>query len=100
MNTVQDVILRCAREQSGLWDVVGEIAELCAVSRVEALKRLKAELDFVKSTDEIYLLRSRSLYASEGCEVLSKEELTSIPDDFAEFRKNGPFYYLSNVTNI
>lgn len=100
MNAVQAAIVHGSREQSGLWDVIRDISAACAVSRGEAFEQLKRELKFLKSRDDIYLLRSTELYLSDSCEVLNKGDLLLLPQSVMEFDKDGPFYYLSNRSHI
>lgn len=100
MNAVQAAIVHGSREQSGLWDIVSDIAASCALERSEAFEQLKREIAFIKSHDCIYLLRSTVLYSSDGCEVLNVEDLLLLPHSVAEFDADGPFYYLSNRPSI
>lgn len=100
MNTVQTAIVQGSREQSGLWDVISDIAASGGLSRGESFERLKRELEFLESRDDIYLLRSAVLYSSHDCEVLDKRELLLLPQSVTEFDSEGPFYYLSNRPSI
>lgn len=100
MNTVQLAIFSGANEQAGLWEVVSDISTQMSIGRVEALERLKGELDFIKSREDIYFVRSSALYSAQDCEAAPKEELLDLPVRFADFVDDGPFYYFSNMPQI
>jgi len=100
MNVIQKAIIHGSREQSGLWDVISDIATTGGLSRDEAFEGLKHEIAFLESLDDVLLLKSKGLYESRTCEVLGKRDLLSLSRTAVEFRESGPDYYLSNRRDI
>ena len=100
VNRLHQIIVHTAHEQSGLWDIVGEISQTFAVDRREAFELLVGAIRFIEADSGIYLIKSDRLYRSESCEVLPKNRLSALRLDDVEFREGGPFYYLSNMPGI
>jgi len=100
MNDVRDAIVVGTHEESGIWDVLTDISDSGNVDRAKAFQLLKSEIDFITSSDEIYLVRSKNLYDSSSCKILDKQKLLSLELDDVEFKKEGPFYYISSVSGI
>lgn len=100
MNKVQEAIFVGSHEESGIWDVLTDISDAMEVDRGAALVLLKGEIDFILNNEEIYLVRSISLYDSDFSEVIEKIHLLGLALNDVDFNEKGPFYYLSNVPGI
>lgn len=97
MNATQSLIVQSAHEESGLWEVINELAGQSGISREQAFELLKNEVHFLESRPDIELIRSPRLYVydSESSEVLEKRVLKALTLDEVEFHESGPFYYVS-----
>lgn len=100
MNTVQEAIFVGSREESGIWEVLNDVATSSGVSRERAFSLVQDEVAFLLARDDIFLIKSLRLYESDGCTVLDPRSLANLTLDDVEFREEGPFYYLSNVPMI
>lgn len=95
MTPTQSLIVQSAHEESGLWEVINELAGGSGISREEAFELLKGEVEFLESRPDIYLIRWRRLYDPESCEVLEKRVLQGLTLGEVEVHEEGPFYYVS-----
>lgn len=100
MNATQGAIVAGAHEQSGLWDIVSELAGMHRISRREAFGLLQGQLEFIRKRSDVFLVKSTDLYEANGCELLPIGELLTLSIADVEFKEGGPFYYLSNVPGI
>lgn len=100
MNSIQEAIFVGSREESGIWDVLNDVAGSLGVSRERAFSLIQDEVSFLTARDDIFLVKSERLYESDGCTVLDPRMLASLTLDDVEFRQEGPFYYFSNVPMI
>lgn len=100
MNNIQEAIFIGSREESGIWEVLNDIADSLEVSRENAFSLIQDEVDFLIDRDDIFLIKSKRLYESEGCEVLNPMKLVDLNLVEVEFREEGPFYYFSNLPII
>jgi hypothetical protein len=96
MNSTQSVIVMSAHEESGLWEVISDLAGRSGISREQAFELLKGEVEFLESRPDICLVRTKRLYRydPEICEVLEKDALRALTLDEMEFHESGPFYFL------
>lgn len=100
MNSIQEAIFIGSREESGIWEVLNDIAGSLGVSREKAFSLVQNEVSFLSEREDIFLIKSERLYESEGCIVLHPMVLANLALDDVEFREEGPFYYFSNVPMI
>lgn len=100
MNEIEEAIVIGSKEQSGLWEVLNDVASLKKVDRGAAFELVKAQLEFINQRSDIYLIRSTGLYDSDTCTVLDKSKLAALTLRDVEFRSGGPFYYFSHVPGI
>ena len=100
MNSVQEAIFVGSREESGIWEVLNDLASSLGISRERAFSLIQDELGFLMARDDIFLIRSDRLYETDGCTVLDAKRLAGLTLDDVEFQEGGPFYYFSNVPTI
>lgn len=100
MTDIEELLCKVAHEQTGLWDVVSEIASMKGVGREEAFSLLQEESQFIKSREDLYILFSWGLYDSMSSRKCEKEILTSLTLGEVEFSERGPYYYLSYIEEI
>lgn len=100
MNSIQEAILVGSREESGIWEVINDVADSLGISRGLAFSYIKAELNFIIERKDVFLIKSDRLFESDGCVVLESSSLADLLLDDVEFNDNGPFYYFSNVPEI
>lgn len=100
MNSIQEAIFVGSREESGIWEVLNDVAGSLGISRDRAFSLIQDEVGFLAARDDIFLIKSERLYESDGCTVLDSLTLTNLTLDDVEFREDGPFYYFSDVPMI
>lgn len=100
MNSIQDAIFVGSREESGIWEVLNDVAGSLDVSRERAFRLVQNEVSFLLARDDIFLIKSERLYESDGCMVLDPSALAELTLDDVEFSEGGPFYYFSDVPTI
>jgi len=100
MNSIQDAIFVGSREESGIWEVLNDVADSLGVSRERAFSLIQGEVNFLIARDDIFLVKSERLYEANGCIVLDPKALIGLSFDDVEFKEEGPFYYFSNVPMI
>jgi hypothetical protein len=100
MTDIQNLIRESAHEQTGLWDIISEIASLKRIDREYAFIAFKDEVPFIESQSDIYFLSSSNLYDTSTSQVLKKKTLKDLKFQDAEFSETGPYYYLSNSEKI
>jgi len=115
MSNIQEIIYWCAKEGTGLWEIVLEIQSANTritdthtsihivaypnqenISKNEAMKLLKYEYNFILEQG-FYLLKSEKLYDNSIIEVLDTDKLLTFSYLDICFNENGPFYYLSDM---
>jgi hypothetical protein len=100
MNRIQEAIFVGSREESGIWEVLNDIADSLGVDREMAFSLVRGEVGFLAAREDIFLIKSKRLYESDGCVVLDPRTLADLTLNDVEFREEGPFYYFSNVPMI
>tara|TARA_Y100001951_G_C11031521_1_gene125245 strand:+ start:75 stop:377 length:303 start_codon:yes stop_codon:yes gene_type:complete len=100
MNKIQEAIYVGSREESGIWEVINDIANSLEISRGEAFCLIQKEVNFLRERNDIFLIKSDRLYDSDGCTVLDPRNLRSVTLGDVEFAEKGPFYYFSNLPTI
>ncbi|MGO2135656.1 hypothetical protein [Marinobacter sp.] len=100
MNEAQEAIYIGSKEQSGIWEVINDIANSLKISREEAFFLIQKEVNFLQGTKDIFFIKSQKIYDSRDCIVLDPCQLKSMKLCDVEFSEEGPFYYFSNLPSI
>lgn len=99
-NFAQFIFLTNTLEEEGLWDSVIELAQLEGVTKAQALKMLKDNIDYFLAHDDMYLIYAEKPYDTATSKVLDKKELLNLTLEDVEFREQGPSYHFSSVPEI